>query len=218
MVSDVAPRGSILTAQAKEGGMSMRAESNFSATRLSFSDWESLWQVWAFLTGMGVALMILGLVAIAASIPPTFATVTVFGILLLIGAIFQVVTAFWGRRWRGFFLHLLAGILYLIAGVFMVENPLEGALALTLLIAACLLVGGILRVVLSVVERFDGWGWMLLNGIVSVFLGVSIWRQWPLSGFWLVGLFMGIEMLFSGLSWVMLGLTLRSTSKSALQT
>ena len=196
----------------------MRAESQFGATRLSFSDWENLWQVWGFLLGMGIALMILGLVAIGASIPATFATMAVFGILLLIGAIFQVVTAFWGRRWRGFFLHLLTGILYLIVGVFMVEDPLEAALALTLLIAACLLVGGILRIVLSVVERFDGWGWMLLNGIVSVILGVSIWRQWPLSGFWVIGLFIGIEMLFSGLSWVMLGLALRSTSKSALPT
>jgi uncharacterized membrane protein HdeD (DUF308 family) len=196
----------------------MRAENTSDTVGLSLNDWESLWQVWAFLLGMGVALMILGLVAIGASIPATFATMTVFGILLLIGAIFEVVTAFWGRRWRGFFLHLLTGILYLIAGVFMIENPLEAALALTLLIAACLLVGGILRVVLSVVERFDGWGWMLLNGIVSVILGVSIWRQWPLSGFWVIGLFIGIEMLFSGLSWVMLGLALRSTSKSALPT
>src|SRR5262249_26695959 len=153
----------------------MRAEDQVGATKMSLQDWESLWQIWGFLVGMGGALMILGLVAIAASIPATLATMTVFGVLLLLGAIFQVVTAFWARKWRGFFLHLLAGILYLIAGVFMVENPLETALALTLVIAACLLVGGVLRVVLSLVERFDGWGWALLNGIISVFLGVSIW-------------------------------------------
>jgi uncharacterized membrane protein HdeD (DUF308 family) len=87
---------------------------------------------------------------------------------------------------------------------------------LTLLVAIGLLAGGILRIILSVVERFDGWGWMLLNGVVSLLLGLAIWRQWPLSGLWVVGLFVGIEMLCSGLSWVMLGLALRSTPKGAL--
>jgi uncharacterized membrane protein HdeD (DUF308 family) len=93
---------------------------------------------------------------------------------------------------------------------------MEAALGLTLLVAAGLLVGGILRIVLSVVERFDGWGWVLLNGLVSILLGTAIWRQWPLSGLWVIGLFVGIEMLLGGLSWVMLGLAVRSTPKIAL--
>jgi uncharacterized membrane protein HdeD (DUF308 family) len=162
---------------------------------------------------MGVALMILGVVAIGCSFIATLATVLVFGILLLLGGLFQVVTAFWGRSWRGFFLHLLAGVLYLIVGVFMIDNPVETAIGLTLLVAAGLLVGGILRIVLSLVERFDGWGWALLNGIVALVLGIAIWRQWPLQGLRFIGLFVGIEMLFSGLSWVMLGLAVRSSPK-----
>jgi uncharacterized membrane protein HdeD (DUF308 family) len=157
--------------------------------------------------------MILGVVAIGSSFIATLATVLVFGILLLLGGLFQVVTSCWGRSWRGFFLHLLAGVLYLIVGVFMIDNPVETAVGLTLLVAAGLLVGGILRIVLSLVERFDGWGWALLNGVVSLILGAAIWRQWPLSGLWIIGLFVGIEMLFSGLSWVMLGLALRTSPK-----
>jgi uncharacterized membrane protein HdeD (DUF308 family) len=137
-----------------------------------------------------------------------------FGILLLVGAGVQVVTALWARKWRGFFLHLLTGILYLVAGVFLIENPVEAALGLTLMIAAYLMVGGIFRIVLALVDRFHSWGWVLLSGFISLCLGVSIWRQWPLSGLWVIGLFVGIEMLFSGLSWVMLGMTLRSV-KSA---
>jgi uncharacterized membrane protein HdeD (DUF308 family) len=124
-----------------------------------------------------------------------------------------VVAAFWGRRWRGFFLHLLAGVLYFIVGVFMIDKPLAGALTLTLLIAAGLLVGGIFRIVVSLVERFDGWGWMLLNGAISVILGLAIWREWPFSGLWVIGLFIGIEMVFSGVSWLMLGLGVRSIPK-----
>jgi uncharacterized membrane protein HdeD (DUF308 family) len=167
---------------------------------------------------MGIALMFLGAAAIGSSFIATLATALVFGILLLTSALFQVVTALWGRSWRGFFLHLLAGVLYLITGLFMIENPLVAAMGLTLLVAACLLVGGILRIVLSVIERFDGWGWAFLNGIVSLLLGTAIWRQWPLSGLWVIGLFVGIEILFSGLSWVMLGLAVRSTPRGALPT
>ena len=173
-------------------------------------------EIWVFLLAMGVALMIVGVLAIGSSVIATFATVLVFGILMLLGAIFQVVTALWGRSWRGFFLHLLGGVLYLIAGLFMIENPLEAAQSLTFLIAACLLVGGIFRIGLALAERFEGWGWVLLNGVISVILGVGIWRQWPLDGVWVIGLFVGIEMLFSGLSWVMLGLAVRSGRKAAV--
>jgi uncharacterized membrane protein HdeD (DUF308 family) len=91
-------------------------------------------------------------------------------------------------------------------------------MSLTFLIAACLLTGGVLRIGVSAVERFEGWGWVVLNGVISVVLGVGIWRQWPLSGLWVIGLFVGIEMLFSGLSWVMLGLAVRSTPNTGLPT
>ena len=196
----------------------MSAGYRTGATKLDASDLECLQESRLFLIGMGIALIILGAIAIGSSFITTLATVLVFGLLLLLGAVFQLVTAFWGRRWRGFVLHLLTGVLYFIAGVFMIENPLEAALGLTVLVAACLLIGGILRIILSLVERFDGWGWMVLNGIVSVLLGTAIWSQWPLSGLWVIGLFVGMEMLLSGLSWVMLGLAVRSTPKVALPT
>ncbi len=193
----------------------MNLPSTLDAPRLSAGRSEDLREIWAFLVGMGVALMVLGAVAIGSSFIATLATVLVFGILLLLGALFQVVTALWGRSWRGFFLHLLAGVLYLVVGVFMIDHPVETALGITLLVAVGLLASGILRMVVSVIERFDGWGWMLLSGVVSLALGTAIWRQWPLSGLWVIGLFVGIEMLSSGLSWVMLGLAVRSTPKAA---
>jgi uncharacterized membrane protein HdeD (DUF308 family) len=186
------------------------------STRFSTSKPEQLREIWAFLVGMGVALMILGIVAIGSSFIATLATVVVFGILLLLGALFQVITALWGRSWRGFFLHLLGGVLYLIVGVFMIDHPVEAALGVTLLIALGLLASGIIRIVMSLIERFEGWGWMLLSGVVSFVLGAAVWRQWPLSGLWFIGLFVGIEMLSSGLSWLMLGLAVRSTPKRLL--
>jgi uncharacterized membrane protein HdeD (DUF308 family) len=194
----------------------MNVDGKVGFSRLGVDESEGLRESRVLLVGMGIALIILGAVAIGSSFIATYATVLVFGMLLLLGAIFQVFTAFWGRRWRGFLLHLVAGVLYFIAGLFMIENPVATAVGLTLVVAACLLVGGILRIVLSVAERFDGWRWMLLNGAISLLLGVSIWRQWPLSGLWVIGLFVGIEIFFSGLSWLMLGLAVRSTPRAAL--
>src|SRR5262245_23946830 len=196
--------------------MTMNAEHQAGSYRMQSTDLEPLREIRVFLIGMGIALIVLGMVAIGSSFIATLATVLMFGILLLLGAIFQVVTALWGRSWRGFFLHLLAGVLYLIAGLFMIENPHETALSLTFLVAACLLVGGILRIGLSLAERFEGWGWVLLNGVVSVILGIGIWRQWPLDGLWVIGLFVGIEMVFSGLSWAMLGLAVRSGRRTVV--
>jgi len=196
----------------------VNATSTVAVAKRSGGPPECLREISGFLIGMGVALMILGTAAIGSSFVATFATVLVFGILLLLGAIFQVVTALWGRGWRGFVLHLLAGVLYLIAGLFMIESPVGAAMSLTFLVAACLFVGGILRIGLSVAERFEGWGWVLLNGVVSVMLGAGIWRQWPLSGLWVIGLFVGIEMLFGGLSWVMLGLAVRADVRPTMPT
>jgi uncharacterized membrane protein HdeD (DUF308 family) len=186
---------------------------------LGSSDLGSLRGAWLCMLCMGIFLIVLGAVTISSSFfieeVVTVAAMVLFGVLLLLGGISEIVTAFWGRPWRGFFLHLLIGILYLIAGVFMLERPVTAALALTLLIAANLLIDGILRIVVSVADRFDGRGWTLLGGIVSVLLGIAIWRQWPLSGFWVIGLFVGIEMLFLGMSWVTLGLAARAVAKTA---
>ena len=195
----------------------MNSPTTHDSPRFSASTLEELREIWAFLVAMGVALMILGMVAISSSFIATMATVVVFGVLLLLAALLQVITALWGRSWRGFFLHLLGGVLYLIVGVFMIDHPVEAALGVTLLVALGLLASGIIRIIVSVVERFDGWGWMLLSGIVSFLLGAAIWRQWPLSGLWVIGLFVGIEMLCSGMSWMMLGLAVRaSTPKMTL--
>ena len=116
------------------------------------------------------------------------------------------VHAFSCAKWSGFFIDLLTGILYVVVGFMMIANPGESAAALTLLIAMFLMFGGIFRIVVAISTRYQHWGWLLLHGVVSLLLGISIWRQWPLSGLWVIGLFVGIDMLLNGWSLVMLGL------------
>jgi uncharacterized membrane protein HdeD (DUF308 family) len=167
---------------------------------------EGLGRNWGWFVALGVLLIIVGTMAIGASMMATLATVLVFGTLLLIGGGMQVVGAFFSRQWRGFFLGVLTGLLYLIVGMLMVSNPLEAAAGLTLVAAVFLMIGGTVRIVVALSERFESWGWVLLHGVITAALGVLIWRQWPVSGLWAIGLFVGIEMLFSGWSWLMLGL------------
>jgi len=162
---------------------------------------------------LGVVLIVVGTLAVGSSFVATLATVFAFGSLLLVGAAAQIVGAFFSRKWSGFFLELLAGILYLIVGLLMLAHPAAVAAGLTLMLAVFFLVGGITRVVVALAERFDGWPWLLTSGVITALLGLLIWTQWPLSGLWVIGLFVGIELIFCGWSWVMLGLAARGVAK-----
>jgi uncharacterized membrane protein HdeD (DUF308 family) len=95
--------------------------------------------------------------------------------------------------------------LYAVAGFLVMQHPLAASATLTLLIALMLIFGGIFRIVLSLMVRFPNWGWMLLHGVITLALGISIWNKWPADALWVIGLFVGIDMLFNGWSLVMLG-------------
>ena len=97
----------------------------------------------------------------------------------------------------------------------MLEDPVRAATVLTLLLAAAFLVGGALRIIFSLVSRFDAWPWVLLNGVVDLVLGFLILNGWPDSSLWVIGLFVGIDLFFHGWSWVILALTVRTASEAA---
>jgi uncharacterized membrane protein HdeD (DUF308 family) len=138
--------------------------------------------------------------------------VLVLGVLLLLAGGAEVVHAIAVRNLRGSAMHLLAAVLYLIVGVFVFEEPERAATVLTLLLAASFFVAGLVRVLFSLIERFPAWPYVLFNGAVDLFLGVLILRGWPESSLWVLGLFIGIELLLHGCSWVILALTVRSAT------
>jgi uncharacterized membrane protein HdeD (DUF308 family) len=165
---------------------------------------------WGWFLALGIILVVLGMIALGASVAMTLAGVFFFGWLLIVGGVLEAVHAFWREKgWGGFFIDLLTGILYVVVGFLLVANPAASALALTLLIAFFLMFGGLFRIVVAVAVRFHNWVWLLLHGVVNLLLGLLIWRQWPLSGLWVIGLFIGIDLLFNGWSLVMLGLAAR---------
>lgn len=180
-----------------------------------YEDCLRLHHCWAWFLGLGIVILIAGLVAIGSALIATLASVVLLSCLLMAGGVAQIVNAFMARSWRVFFLYLLGGVLHLVLGVLMIEHPIGAAAILTLMIAVAFFVGGILRIVYGLVERFPGRGWVLLNGGITMLLGVAIWRQWPEASFWVIGLFVGIDLVFNGVSWIMLGLVLRAVGKKA---
>jgi uncharacterized membrane protein HdeD (DUF308 family) len=176
---------------------------------------DELRRSWGWFLVLGIVLIVLGVVAMGSVFVMTIASVFFFGWILIVGGVMEVVHAFWHKRWGGFFLDLLTGILYVVAGWMMVTNPQESAILLTLLIAMFLVFQGVFRIVAALAARYPHRGWVLLDGIVSLLLGILIWRRWPVSALWVIGLFVGIEMLLNGWSLVMLSLAGRNLPEKA---
>ncbi|QDT66915.1 HdeD family acid-resistance protein [Calycomorphotria hydatis] len=163
---------------------------------------------------VGALLVLFGMLAIGSPFVVGGTIVVFLGVLMLVGGIAQAGHAFARKEWSGFFIDLLIGLLYCVIGVmFMVHTG--GALAiLTLLIAISLILGGIFRVVAALVINPPHWFWILLNGVISLVLGILIFNQLPDSAMWVIGLFVGIDMLFNGWSLIFLGITAKNLPSS----
>lgn len=158
---------------------------------------------------LGVVLVVTGLVAMGSSLAATLVSVVFFGWLMMFVGVAEVFHAFWRKDWGGFFVDLLGGVLYFVVGGMLVVNPAASAVGITLVIAVFLIVTGLFRVVAALAGQPPHWGWLLLSGGMSLLLGILIWAEWPVSGLWVIGLFIGIEMLFNGWSLIMLSIAAR---------
>jgi uncharacterized membrane protein HdeD (DUF308 family) len=165
---------------------------------------------WGWLLAVGIIQLILGMVGLGLTLGLTLITILIYGILLLIGGGAQIVHAFTTKGWKGLVLHLLIAVLYVLAGIIIIAKPLAASLILTLCIGFVLLTAGILRSIMAF--RFKGcknWFWPLLSGMVSVLLGLMIINQWPVSGLWVIGLFVAVELIVNGWSSIMIALVAR---------
>lgn len=165
---------------------------------------------WLWFLVIGTCVMLLGFTAISAVLFTTLTTVLLIGIVLLVGGVIQLVNAFQVRTWRGFFVHALGGVLHLLVGAVLVEHPLRAAAVLTLVLAVAFLVGGAARLIYGAAHSFPGRSWVLVNGAVTFLLGLAVWQGWPGASLGVIGLFVGIELVFSGWSLVTLGLAVKA--------
>jgi len=163
---------------------------------------------WGWLLAFGIVLVALGIAAIVRATTATVASMVVFGWLLIFGSIFEFLAAFMVGNWSGFFLHLLIAILFAIVGIMMLTRPVISAETWTLVMAMFFLVGGVYQLVYALWTHLPGWGWHLVNGAITMILGIFLAAGWPGTGFWVIGLFIGIDLVFYGWAWIMLAINL----------
>jgi uncharacterized membrane protein HdeD (DUF308 family) len=165
---------------------------------------------WGWLLALGIILLILGFIGLGMEIALTVASILFLGVLLLIAAVAQIIHAFKGKGWKSIGLHILNAILYGVAGVVIIIDPLIASIVFTLALGFIILVVGIARIVMAFhIKGMKGWGWPLIGGIISIILGLLIIGQWPVSGLWVIGLFVAIEMIVSGWSYIFVALAAR---------
>jgi uncharacterized membrane protein HdeD (DUF308 family) len=180
-----------------------------------YDERESLQSCWGIVFALGLVSVIVGLIAIGSPHIATSKSVMIFGIVLLVAGGTELIHAIMVRNGKGVALHLVSAALYLIVGLFMIEDPVRVAVVLTLLLAASFLVGGLLRIFASALLHFPAWPWVMLNGVIDLFLGIFILSEWPESSLWVIGLFVGIDLLFHGWSWIVLALSVRNYRAAA---
>lgn len=164
---------------------------------------------WRWLLALGIALILIGAIAVVDSVAVSVASMIVFGWVLLVAGIVQAVQAFRHRTSGHFLLHVINAVFSFIVGLILLRNSLAGLLVITLLLAAYFVVSGIFRIVAALAVRIHGSGWTLVEGIISLILGILVWAHWPTAALWVIGLFIGINLITTGCSQVMLALSLR---------
>jgi uncharacterized membrane protein HdeD (DUF308 family) len=169
---------------------------------------------WGWLLAQGLLLVVLGTVGLGMTIWLTLASVFIFGVFLVIGGGVQIFQTFKCKGWESLLWHGLIAVLYLLAGLSIMTDPLAASTLITLLLAGALIGIGAVRLIMAFQLRgLKNWGWPLVGGIAAVVLGTMILARWPVSGFWVIGLFVAIEMIFSGWSSIFIALAAREVGR-----
>jgi uncharacterized membrane protein HdeD (DUF308 family) len=169
---------------------------------------------WGWLMAFGVLSILLGTIGLGMTFMLTELSLVFFGALLAVGGVFQILDAIKCRGWKSILWHVLIALLYIGAGIVTMLHPALVGISLTLVIAYILIAVGLLRAYMAFqMKPAAGWYWPLISGLVSVILGGMILAQWPQSGLWIIGLFIAIELLFNGWSYLFIALAARAAAK-----
>jgi uncharacterized membrane protein HdeD (DUF308 family) len=165
-----------------------------------------------WIVALGVVYLLAGLIALGSVVMATVASVFVVGMMMVVAGVTEVFSAFQVKGWGKFLLWALLGVLYIVAGFATFENPLLAAALLTLILGASLVASGVMRLILAFsMKRESPWIWVLLSGTITLLLGLLILAHWPVSSLYILGVFLGIDLVMAGAAWIGLGLGLRRT-------
>src|ERR1700742_842209 len=167
---------------------------------------------WGWIVALGVVYLLAGLVALGSVVTATVASVLVVGVMMIIAGVAEVFSAFQVKSWGKFLLWVLLGVLYIVAGFVTFENPLLAAALLTLILGVSLAASGIMRIILAFSMKQEmPWIWVLLPGAITLLLALLILARWPVSSLYILGVFLGIDLIMAGVAWIGLGFGLHRT-------
>jgi uncharacterized membrane protein HdeD (DUF308 family) len=148
----------------------------------------------------------------------TVASVLVVGVMMIVAGVAEIINAFQIKTWGKFLIWALLGVLYIVAGFVTFGNPVFAAILLTLALGASLVASGVMRLILAFsMTREMPWGWVALSAVVTLLLGLLILARWPVNSVYILGLFLGIDLLMAGASWIALGFGLHRPTATPQQ-
>ena len=154
---------------------------------------------------LGIVLILAGLFVLGDVALATLVSALFIGFTAIVVGAFEILHAFWTKGWGGFIWHILLGVLYIVFGLLVVYQPVTGALVLTYILGLVLLASGVVRIFMSIRHWSDA-GWlMLLSGAFGVLAGLVILTGWPMTGLWVLGLLLGIDLISHGVAWLTYG-------------
>lgn len=164
---------------------------------------------WGWIVALGVVYIIAGFVALGSIAIATVASVLVVGVMMIIAGVAELINAFQVKSWSKFLIWALLGVLYIVAGFVTFENPLLAAALLTLVLGASLVASGIMRIILAFsMKRETPWIWVAVSSVITLLLGLLILAHWPINSVYILGLFLGVDLIAAGAGWIGLGLGL----------
>jgi uncharacterized membrane protein HdeD (DUF308 family) len=169
---------------------------------------------WGWILALGLVYLVVGIIALGNVLTATAASVLVVGVMMVIAGAAEVINAFQIKTWGKFLIWVLLGMLYVIGGLVAVQNPLLAATMLTLMLGVALTIAGMIRILLAFSLRAGTpWLWALASGFITMLLGLMILSRWPVSSLYVLGLFLGIDLVIAGVSWIGISLSLRTVER-----
>ncbi len=152
---------------------------------------------------LGIAVLVLGLLAIAMPLITGVAVTLLIGVILIAAGVAHVIYTFSSKSFGEGVFRFLFGLLAVVAGISLLTQPDAGLATITFFLAIWFIIDGVITLIQGFRWRpFEGWGWMIFSGAVSILLGILVWAQFPVSAVWLVGVLVGIRLMFLG--WIMI--------------
>jgi uncharacterized membrane protein HdeD (DUF308 family) len=172
-------------------------------------DLERIRRNWGWFLVLGTCLILLSFVALARPFYVGLFAVKFLGILLIVSGAFNVISSIRLRGMDGAFLNFLTGALEIVVGILMLKQPINALGALTLLLTISLLVGGMVRIFAGATMPLPNRGILILSGVISALFGILLLVEWPEPAEWLIGTFIGVDLMFQGISWIMLAFAVK---------